>query len=185
MVNSSQLNPGMIVSIDDALYKVVSITKVSVAKGDPFLKAILKEISSEQVIEKNFKLGQDLKEVAFESHSIEFLYQENGDYLFLDVGNYEKVLVEASVIGDKVLFLKAGIRLTAMVYGNKVFSVELPYFLELMVSKMDLSGEEIALAGGTKRALLETGATIQVPPFIEVGDVIKIDTRICEYIQRV
>ena len=83
------------------------------------------------------------------------------------------------------LFLKAGITVSAMVYDNIVFSVELPHFLELMVSKTDFPGDALSLSGGTKTALLETGIEVLVPPFVEIGDVIKIDTRTCEYIQRV
>ena len=114
---------------------------------------------------------------------LEFLYLEGKNYLFLDIDNLEQVLVPPDIVGDKVNFLKEGIELQAIFYGDTVFSVELPQFLELMVAKAD--GAESAMSNSTKEAILETGAAIEVPPFIEPGDVIKVDTRTQEYIQRV
>ena len=86
---------------------------------------------------------------------------------------------------ENAMFLKAGVTVSAMVHEGVVFSMELPHFLELMVSKTDFPGDSLSLSGGAKKALLETGVEVLVPPFVEIGDVIKVDTRTCEYIQRV
>lgn len=185
MVQSNQLTVGMMILIKNKLYKVVSVAKVSGPKGDVFIRAEVKDHESETVIEKNFKSGQDVQEVSFENKTLEFLYPENESYLFLDIGNYEKVCISKPVMKDKFLFLKAGVSLTAVMYGGSVFSVELPPFLELMVSKTDFPGDDLPLTGGNKKALLETGVEVLVPPFVEIGDVIKVDTRTSEYIQRV
>ncbi|MFN4175192.1 MAG: elongation factor P, partial [Parachlamydiaceae bacterium] len=172
-VANKQLSPGMTISIGNKLYRVESCLKVTVPKGTPFIKAKLKELSTGEVVEKNFKPDQAIKDVNLEERKLEFLYLEGKDYLFLDVGNLEQVLVPASVISDKVNFLKEGVELKASFYGDTIFSVELPQFLELMVSKIDTVG------GGKKEqvrvATIETGAKVEVPPFIEVGDIIKID----------
>lgn len=185
MVLSNQLSVGMFISTKDGLYQVMTVSKVTGPKGDTFVKASLQAPDSDMVVERNFKVGQEIKEAQFESRVLEYLYSEDDFYLFLDLGNYENIRITKDIMKDKFLFLKAGVTLTAMVYENKVFSIELPHFLELMVSKTDFPGEEVSLAGGTKKALLETGIEITVPLFIEIGDVIKIDTRTCEYIQRV
>jgi elongation factor P len=186
MVASQQLTPGMTLSIDNKLFRVESVIKVTAPKGQPFIKSKLRELSSDKVLEKNFKVGQEVKDVSLEERHLEFLYLEGKNYLFLDIGNLEQVLVPPDVISDKVDFLKEGIELQATFYGDTIFSVELPQFLELMVSKTEALAEtNSSIANATKKAILETGATIEVPPFIEAGDVIKVDTRTKEYIQRV
>lgn len=183
MVLSNHLNPGMTISISSKLYRVESSVKVTVPKGTPFIKAKLRDLGSQSVVEKNFKLNQSLKDVTLSERKLEFLYPEGKDYLFLDIQNLEQVLIPSNVVGDRVNYLKEGIDLIASFYGDTIFAVELPQFLELMVAKIESSKE--SAGNGTKVAILETGAKIEVPPFIEVGDIIKIDTRTDEYIQRV
>lgn len=185
MVTSSQLSPGMVISLKDKLYKVITVDKVSQEKGDPFIHVKIKEFDSDLQLEKTFKLNQDVKEVSLSTKVLEYLYQEGENFLFLDIGTYEKILVPPNIVSNKILFLKPGIQLTATGYKDSIFSLDLPNFLELMIAKTDFSGSEVSLTGGTKKAILETGAEIQVPPFIEIGDIIKIDTRTSEYIQRV
>lgn len=183
MVTSNQITPGMTLSITGKLFKVESMVKVTVAKGQPFIKTKLRALANDKIIEKNFKVGQEVKDVALEERRLEFLYQEGSDYLFLDTTNLEQVLVNPEVVLDRTQFLKEGTELQATFYGDTIFSLELPQFLELMVTKTETGRE--GGAGATKRAVLETGAQIDVPPFIESGDVIKVDTRTKEYIQRV
>jgi elongation factor P len=186
MVASQQLTPGMTLSVENKLYRVESVIKVTAPKGQPFIKSKLRDLSTDKIVEKNFKIGQEVKDVSLEERRLEFLYLEGKSYLFLDIGNLEQVLVPPDVIGDKVNFLKEGIELLATFYGETIFSVELPQFLELMVSKTENPLEKNnSLSNATKQAILETGASIPVPPFIEAGDVIKVDTRTLEYIQRV
>lgn len=185
MVLSNQLSVGMFISIKDGIYKVIALTKVSGSKGEAFIKASLQAAGSDLVVERNFKVGQEIKETQFESRTLEYLYLEDDKYLFLDLGNYEKVYVSKEIMKNNFLFLKAGVTLSAFMHEDVVFAIELPSFLELMVSKTDFPGDALSLNGGTKKAQLETGIEVSVPSFIEIGDVIKIDTRTCEYIQRV
>lgn len=183
MVASNNLNPGMILSINGNLYRVESSVKVTVAKGTPFIKTKLRDLTSGELIEKNFKLDQNLKDVALVERRLEYLYLESKDHLFLDIGNLEQVLVPATIVGDKVNFLKEGVEVKGAFYGETIFSVELPQFLELMIAKVE--GGEGKGPNITRMAVLETGAHIEVPPFIDVGDIIKVDTNTQEYIQRV
>src|SRR3990167_1453620 len=181
MTTANQITPGMTLNIDGKIYRVESSVKVTVAKGTPFVKTKLRNLVTEEVIEKNFKLDQSVQEVSLIERTLEFLYPEGKQYLFLDIGNLEQVLVPAIVLAEKVHYLKEGIQVKAVFYGESIFGVELPQFLEIMVVKT-----ESATAGGTvKKAVLETGAKVDVPLFIESGDVIKIDTQVSEYIQRV
>jgi elongation factor P len=165
---------------------VEACVKVTVAKGNPFIKTKLRDLSSDEIIEKNFKLNQPVKDVSVAERNLEYLYLDGKEYLFLDIDTLEQVLVPAQVIEDKVSYLKEGVELKATFYGDQVFSIELPQFLELMVSKTEeKTVTKSSSANATKAAILETGAKVDVPPFIEVGDIIKIDTRTGEYIQRV
>ncbi len=185
MVASSQIIPGMTVSVDGKVYRVESAVKVTVSKGVPFIKTKLKSLLNDDVVEKNFKVNQDVHEVSLTERRLEFLYLEGKDYLFLDIGSLDQVVVSANIIGDKVHYLKEGTELKAMFYSDTIFSVELPQFLELMVVKTESGDTPMHATNATKIAILETGAKVDVPLFIESGDIIKVDTQTNEYIQRV
>ncbi|MCX6988160.1 MAG: elongation factor P [Chlamydiae bacterium] len=185
MTTSNQISPGMMLSIDGKIYRVESSVKVTVAKGLPFIKTKLKNLMTEEVLEKSFKLNQEVQEVALIEKKLEFLYIEGKDYLFLDTGSLDQVVVPAGVIADKVNYLKEGTEIKSMFYGTTIFSVELPQFLELMVVKTELLEAASHVANADKIAILETGAKIEVPMFVESGDIVKVDTLTNEYIQRV
>jgi elongation factor P len=184
MATSNQITPGMTISLNNKLYRVESAVKVTVPKGTPFIKTRLKGLNSNEVIEKNFKLNQPIKDVSLIERRLEFLYPEGDSFLFLDIVNLDQVMVPASVVGNKVNYLKEGVELKAFFYGDTIFAVELPQFLELMVGRTQ-NDDELLSTNGTKLAILETGAKVEVPPFIEAGDIIKVDTKTDEYIQRV
>ena len=149
------------------------------------MKTKLRNLMSEDVVEKSFKLNQSVQEVTLSERRLEFLYPEGKDYLFLDVDQLEQVLVPASIIGDKVSYLKEGTEVKAVFYGDSVFSIEIPQFLELMVAKTEALDSQSHVANANKMAILETGARVEVPTFVEPGDIVKIDTHENEYIQRV
>jgi elongation factor P len=176
----------MIISLNDKLYRVESSVKVSVPKGTPFIKVKLRDLNTDDIVEKNFKLNQPVQDVQLAERRLEFLYIEGRDYLFLDVDSLEQVLIPAHVVGNRVNYLKEGVELKASFYGNTTFAVELPQFLELMVSRTEDRPEDSSSSNnGTKIATLETGAKIEVPSFIEVGDNIRVDTKTDEFIHRV
>lgn len=185
MAANKQITPGMTISLNQKLYRVESCVKVTVPKGTPFIKTKLRDLATNQVIEKNFKPDQMVNDVSMVERRLEFLYMEGKDYLFLDIGNLEQVLIPESIIADKVNYLKEGVELKGSFYGDAIFAVELPQFLELMVSKTDMEKSDKGERGTVKMATLETGAKVEIPPFIEVGDIIKVDTKADEYIQRV
>jgi elongation factor P len=185
MTVSNNLSPGMTISIAGKLYRVESSVKVTVAKGTPFIKTKLRDLNTDQVVEKNFKLNQNINDVTLATRKLEYLYLEGDSYLFLDIANLEQVLVPQDVVGDKANYLKEGVEVEAQFYGDTTFSIELPQFLELMVSKTEHESKHSAASNNGKLAILETGAKIEVPPFIESGDIVKVDTRSNEYIQRV
>jgi elongation factor P len=187
MTTANQISPGMTISLDAKIFRVESSVKVTVAKGTPFVKTKLRNLITDEISEKSFKLDQAVQEVQLAERLLEFLYPEGKEYLFLDIGTLDQVFVGSQVLGDRVHYLKEGIQVKAMFYGDTIFAVELPQFLEIMVVKTETAEADSAAAGSsaTKQAMLETGAKLQVPLFIESGDVIKVDTQTNEYIQRV
>ncbi len=186
MTTANQISPGMTINIDGKIFRVESSVKVTVAKGTPFVKTKLRNLITDEVIEKSFKLDQAIQEVMMAERILEFLYPEGKAYLFLDIGTLEQVAVPSQILGDKVHFLKEGIQVKAMFYGETIFAIELPQFLEIMVIKTEnAEGNAAGGSGATKKAVLETGAKLQVPLFVESGDVVKVDTQTNEYVQRV
>ncbi len=183
MVLSNNISPGMVLSIGGTLYKVESSIKVTVPKGAPFIKTRLKSLETNGTLEKSFKLEQSVKDVTPAERRLEFLYNEGKNYLFLDIGNLEQVLVPSAIVGEKLNYLREGVEVKALFYGDVIFSLELPQFLELMVAKIE--EEQSRTEESTHVAVLETGAHIEVPSFIDVGDIIKVDTVSEEYVQRV
>jgi len=179
---SNNIIPGMTINLNGKVYRVESCAKASVAKGTPFVKTKLRDLLDDKIVEKNFKLNQQVEEVFLQEHILEFLYIEDGKYTFLDISDLQQIAVSSHILKDKMSFLKEGIQIRAMFYGNTVFSVELPQFLELMVVKVEDAKKDKT---ATKKAALETGAILDVPLFIEVGDIIKVDTMEKEYIQRI
>jgi len=180
MVQASQLMFGMTVLVSKKPYRVENTVKVS-SRGSSFIKTKLRYLYSNEVIEKNFRPNQEIEQVSVEDHSLEYLYPEGKEYIFLDLNTLDLVKVPGSVIGSSVPYLKEGVEVKGSCFGTQIFSLELPQFLELMVSAIDTDqGQE-----ESRIAVLETGAEIEVPLFIDVGDIIKVDTKAQEYIQRV
>lgn len=181
---SNQLTPGMTIAIGKNLYKVESSLKVTLPKGTPFIKAKLKDLNTHETLEKSFKLNQPVNNVTLIERKLEFLYPEENDFLFLDIVELDQVSIPRTIVGDKINFLKEGVELKGLFYGESAFAVELPQFLELMVVKIE-SDIKKKKSSEERLGVLETGAKVKIPPFVEVGDIIKVDTKQEEYIQRV
>jgi elongation factor P len=183
--NSNTINPGSIIELEDGLYRVESSVKMTVTKGKPFIKTKLRNVTTADEIEKNFKPGQQVKEVALAERTLEYLYPDGDLYMFLDINLLDVVGVATEVVGTKELYLKEGVEVKGTFYGDVVAAVELPNFLELMIKSVDGDEEEGVANNAPRMATLETGARVEVPGFVEAGDVIKVDTKANEYIQRV
>lgn len=185
MITSNQIVAGLNIQLDEKVYRVESVNKIVAAKGTSFVRAKLKDLSTGKLIDKHFTVGQEVTEVTLQERRLEFLYIEGTNYIFLDIDNLDMIQIERKVIKEKADFLKEGVQIKAIFYGDIIFSVELPQFLELIVVKVNTTKPKVSIASASKTAVVETGAQIAVPLFIETGDIIKIDTFTKEYIQRV
>lgn len=187
MVASSQLSPGMVIKIGRELMRVESAVKVSAGGAQPYMKVKLIMIPGEEMTERKLKLDQEVEEVTLKEKVLEFLYPEGKKFLFLDIDLLDQVVVEGEVVAERKEYLKEGVQVKASAWGTTIFAIELPQFLELMVVKIQepTAKQRQKNAAVERFATIETGAIIEVPPFIESGDVIKVDTRTGEFIQRV
>lgn len=175
----------MTLEIKKKLFRVESVVKVTAPKGAPFIKTKLRDLTLNKVIEKNFKMSEQVSDVNLKERELEYLYLEGKDYMFLDVNNLEQILVPQHIVAEKKDYLKEGTLVTGHFFGDMPSMIELPQFMELMIANIDEDGESGPLSNAHKIAMLETGAKVEVPLFVEIGDIIKVDTNTAEYIQRV
>lgn len=184
MVVASQLVAGMTILMNQQPYRVERVVKVASPKAGAFIKVTLCHLATNEIEEKNCKADQSIEEIALTEDALEYLYQEGKEHIFLNRGSLELVHVAKDVVGKHISYLKEGIEVKGICFGPMVLTVELPQFLELMVSSIE--GDDLDRHDGSIRvAVVETGAKLEVPSFIDVGDVIKVDTRLEEYVQRV
>lgn len=182
MTLASQLSSGTVIRLDNKIYQVESVSKVAIGRAKAFMQLLLKDLQTAEETEKKLKVDQEVQEVELTTSEIEFLYPQDRGYSFLDIDSLEQVYVDRAVVADKINYLKEGVQVTASCHGSEVYAVQLPQFLELMVANID---EKAKTVQGEHMVVLETGAKISAPLFVEEGDVVKVDTRSEEFVQRV
>ncbi|OQX85800.1 MAG: elongation factor P [Candidatus Latescibacteria bacterium 4484_7] len=185
MADTSDFRNGMILKIDGKLYSIVEFLHVKPGKGGAFVRTKLKQIPDGSVIDKTFRAGEKVEEVRIVRRPFQYLYNTGDLYYLMDQETYEQVPVAKSILEDSLPYLKENMVVTVLMDGDKPLAVELPTFVELAVSETEPGVRGDTAQGGSKSATLETGAVITVPLFIEVGDVVKVDTRTGRYIERV
>lgn len=185
MVSTNELKNGMTIVIDKTLYIVTWFQHVKPGKGGAFVKTKLKNLKMGGVIDKTFRAGEELEKAYLEQKPMEYLYQDGESYWFMNTSNYEQHPFARKVVGEGIKFLKENTKVKVTYYKDKVVGIELPNFVELEVVETEPGFKGDTVTGGYKPATLETGAVLQVPLFVKVGDVLKVDTRAGEYIQRV
>jgi elongation factor P len=168
----------------DAPYEIVDYQHVKPGKGQAFVRTRLKNIETGSVLEHNFRSGDKMEEAPIEERRMQFLYKQDQDCHFMDLDNYEQVMVPADRIKRAVDWLKEGLEVTILFWEHRVVSIQLPFFVSLKVVKSEPGMRGDTVTGGSKSVHLETGASINVPLFINEGDTITIDTRTGAYIGR-
>lgn len=185
-IDTSEIRNGLTIDLDGELYSITDFQHVKPGKGGAFIRTKLKGVVNDKTIEKTFRSGEKLYSVRVESHPYQFLYSEGNMFFFMHEETYEQVPLERSRI-KKPEFIKDGQVCTLMidVDNERVLYAEPPAQINAKVTKTDPGVRGDTAQGGSKPATLETGAVVQVPLFIERGEVIKVDTRSGEYIERV
>ena len=185
MASTADFRNGMVLDIDGQLVQIVYFQHVKPGKGGAFVRSKLKNVMTGAVVERTWNAGERVKEIRLERRPIQYSYHDGHLYHFMDMQTYEDIPINAEVIGDEQLrYLKEGMECSGLVHDEKVLMMELPFFLELEVVETDPGVRGDTAQGGTKPAKLETGAVVQVPLFIEQGQMIKVDRREDKYLER-
>ena len=184
--DTSDLRKGLKIMIDNAPYIVVEAQFVKPGKGAAFTRTKMKNLLTGGVIERNIRSGEKMDGANVEDREFTFLYKEGDDaFVFMDKESYDQVSVQATTVDDAWRFLKENLDVGITFYNERAISVNLPNFVEMKVIEAEPGVKGDTATGAVKQAKLETGASINVPLFINEGDVLKIDTRSGDYIERV
>ncbi|MDX1618531.1 MAG: elongation factor P [Balneolaceae bacterium] len=185
-IDTSDFRTGMVIDVENELYSIVDYQHVKPGKGGAFIRTKLKGVVNDKTIEKTFRSGENLMEIRVERHPYQFLYSEENLYYFMHLDTYEQIPVNEENV-KKPQFIAEGQECTLVIDtdNENVLYAEPPDHLVSEVVKTDPGIRGDTAQGGSKPATLESGATVQVPLFINEGDEIKVDTRTSEYIERV
>lgn len=185
MISTSDLKNGLTIKMDGQLFQVIEFQHVKPGKGGAFVKTKLRSLTTGNVLPKTFRSGDKLEDAFIEYKKLQFLYVSGDEYHFMEEKTYEQFQLTTEQMGDVPHFLKENMVVNASFYEDKLMSIEPPMFVELAVVEADPGMKGDTAKSGTKAVKLETGYTIQVPLFVDVGNVLKIDTRTGEYVERV
>jgi len=167
------------------LFTIIEFLHVKPGKGGAFVRTKLRKIKTKAVIERTYRAGERIEEVRLERRKYEYLYQDGEFYVFMDNETYDQIQVTKDIIGESIQFLKENDQCEILFHGETPIEVEIPTFVELEVIRTEPGFRGNTAQNVTKPAIVSTGAEVYVPVFIEIGNIIKIDTRTGDYIERV
>ena len=185
MASTADFRNGMTLQMDGALYTITYFQHVKPGKGGAFVRTKLKNVLTGAVIERTFRAGEKVDEVRLERRPVQYSYSDGQLYYFMDQQTFDMIPLAENVIGpDQLRYLKENMECEGLVHGDTVISVELPNFVELRIAETDPGVRGDTAQGGTKPAKLETGAVVNVPLFLNEGDLVRVDRREDKYIER-
>jgi elongation factor P len=184
-VDTSDFKNGLNIKVEDEIYTVIWFQHHKPGKGGAVMRTKLRNIRSGAIIERTFKAGEKFESVDLERKKKQYLYSAGENLVFMDMETFEEIQVPKSKLGDQVRFLKENVEVEGLYIGDELLGIELPTFVELEVTHTEKGVRGDTVSNVMKPAVVETGAEIEVPLFIDIGDVVKIDTRTGEYVERV
>jgi len=184
MISTADFRNGMTIELDRKLYEIVFFQHIKPGKGGAFVRTKLKEIKSGRLIDKTFRAGEKVVQAILDEKEMQYLYRDDNLFHFMNMEDYEQSAIDKKQLGETVKYLKENMVVTVLMHQSSLIGVELPLFVELKVSGTAPGLKGDTASGGTKPATLETGAAIQVPLFINNGDLVRIDTRTGKYVER-
>ena len=185
MISAGDFRNGVTIEYENSIYQIIEFQHVKPGKGAAFVRTKLKNIISGGVVEKTFRPTEKCPQARIDRKDMQYLFADGDLYNFMDVENYDQIALSADAIGDALKFVKENEICKVCSHNGNVFAVEPPTFVELAITETEPGFKGDTATGATKPAVVETGATVYVPLFVEIGDVIKIDTRTGEYLSRV
>ena len=184
MISTSDFKNGMTIELDNQLYKILYFQHVKPGKGGAFVRTKLKDLNTGTIIDKTFRAGEKMEQAILETKRMQYLYKDQ-HYNFMDTRTYEQIQLSEKMLEDQKDYLLENMELMVIFYKGKPISIDLPITIETKVIKTDSGVKGDTISSSFKPAVIETGAKVMVPLFINTGDVIKIDTRNGEYLTRV
>ena len=185
MISVNDFKTGLTLQLDNGLWSVVEFLHVKPGKGSAFVRTKLKNVITGAVLEKTFNPSDKYPGAEIEKKEMQYLYNDGDLYYFMDNDTYDQMPLNKDQLGDCLKYLKENMQVKILSYKGKVFAVEPPIFVELEVTYTEpgFAGNTTTTSG--KPATLETGLELQVPMFVNIGDVLRVDTRTCEYMERI
>jgi elongation factor P len=185
VIGVGELRRGITIELDGQLYTVLEYEHIKMGRGSAQLRLKLRNLRTGVTIERTFQASQRFNRVRLDHHNVQFLYSDGDMYYFMDTETFDQLALNREQLGDAVNYLKEGMTLQLLTYEGQPVSVELPITVDLKVEYTEPGFKGDTATGGTKPARLETGLTIQVPLFVNTGDIVRVDTRTGEYLERV
>ena len=186
MATTNDIKNGSVLNLDGQLWNVIEFQHVKPGKGGAFVRTKLKNVLSGAVVDRTYRAGEKVNDVRLERRPVNYSYTDGDLYYFMDANTFDMIPIAGDLLGeDQLKYLKENMECEGLVHDGRVISVELPNFVELQVTRTDPGLRGDTAQGASKPATLETGAVIQVPLFIEEGDVLRIDRREDKYLSRV
>lgn len=185
MISAGDFRNGVTIELEGNIYQIIEFQHVKPGKGAAFVRTKLKNIKSSGVVEKTFRPTEKFPQARIDRVDMQYLYSDGDLYNFMDTNTYEQIALNSEAIGDSLKFVKENEMVKICSHNGSVFAIEPPLFVELEITDTEPGFKGDTATGATKPAVVETGATVYVPLFVEQGDKIKIDTRTGEYLSRV
>ncbi len=184
MINATQIRKGMVIKVEGKLFKVLESTHITPGKGQALMQTKLRNLNDQTLLDYRFRSKDKVEQAYLEKIEMEFLYQDGNDYVFMNLDNYEQIKLSKDIIGDEVAYLIPNVVFFIEMHEGSPVGVEPPLTLDIKVIKTEPFLKGATQSASSKPAELETGITINVPPFIKEGDIIRIDTRDNKYLER-
>ena len=184
MISTNDFRNGTTFELDGYAWQVVDFQHVKPGKGAAFVRVKMRNLQTGSTVERTFNAGEKMPKAHVERREVEFLYEDGGEYHVMDTENYEQTTLTKEQLGNALNFLKENMLIQVLLFQGTIFSVDIPISVELAVTETDPGIKGDTAQGGTKSATVETGYIVKVPLFINVGDVLRIDTRTGDYIER-
>lgn len=184
MISSNDFRTGVTVELDGSVWRVVEFLHVKPGKGSAFVRTKLKNVRTGNTVEKTFRAGESVPQANLEKRNMQYTYKDGDDFVFMDMETYEETRMNGDNLGDRINFLKEEMEVNVIFWDEKVLEIELPTSVVLEIKDTDPGVKGDTATGGTKPAIVETGAQVMVPLFISIGERIKVDTRDGSYLGR-
>ena len=185
MISAGDFRNGITIEIEGNVFQIVEFQHVKPGKGAAFVRTKLKNIKNGGVVEKTFRPTEKFPPARIDRKDFQYLYADGDMYNFMDTETYEQIALTADEVGDALKFVKENEMVKVCSHNGSVFAIEPPLFVELEITETEPGFKGDTATGANKPAIVETGAQVNVPLFVEIGDKIKIDTRTGEYLSRV